>query len=230
MKNRQVGYPIRRGFTLIEVLVVVAVIAILAAILFPVFARAREAARTSTCRSNLHQIGLALGMYARDYDGKLPPRSNDLKPLALPYVNGESVFRCPSDGHVSRSSSSAAWNSNQQVLPAVNPGLAKLPPGPLACSYQYRGGMRFTERGDQAVAADSGFIHSDMAMVLDLSGAVHNASRSNWKPLAPRPDHLSPADVKEMVFLPSPGDAVPAKAGAAPALPGMPGAPVLNGP
>ena len=62
----------RAGFTLIELLVVIAIIAILAAILFPVFARAREKARQTTCTSNLKQIGLAVHMYAQDYDGLLP--------------------------------------------------------------------------------------------------------------------------------------------------------------
>ena len=61
-----------RGFTLIELLVVIAIIAILAAILFPVFARAREAARKTTCISNLKQIALAALMYAQDYDEALP--------------------------------------------------------------------------------------------------------------------------------------------------------------
>jgi prepilin-type N-terminal cleavage/methylation domain-containing protein len=61
-----------RGFTLIELLVVIAIIAILAAILFPVFARAREAARKATCISNLKQIALAALMYAQDYDEVLP--------------------------------------------------------------------------------------------------------------------------------------------------------------
>jgi prepilin-type N-terminal cleavage/methylation domain-containing protein len=60
---------LRRAFTLIELLVVMAIIAILAAVLFPVFARTRESARTTQCRSNLKQIGLALAMYRDDYDG-----------------------------------------------------------------------------------------------------------------------------------------------------------------
>ncbi|HOM82836.1 MAG TPA: DUF1559 domain-containing protein [Armatimonadota bacterium] len=58
----------KEGFTLIELLVVIAIIAILAAILFPVFARARENARKSTCQSNLKQIGNGLLMYMQDYD------------------------------------------------------------------------------------------------------------------------------------------------------------------
>lgn len=59
---------VRSGFTLIELLVVIAIIAILAAILFPVFARAKEAAKRTQSLSNLKQIGLAWLMYATDHD------------------------------------------------------------------------------------------------------------------------------------------------------------------
>lgn len=59
----------QKGFTLIELLVVIAIIAILASILFPVFARARENARRSSCQSNLKQIGLGIMQYVQDYDG-----------------------------------------------------------------------------------------------------------------------------------------------------------------
>jgi prepilin-type N-terminal cleavage/methylation domain-containing protein/prepilin-type processing-associated H-X9-DG protein len=62
----------RHGFTLIELLVVIAIIAILAAILFPVFAQAREAARLTSCLSNLRQIGTAIHCYAQDYDEEFP--------------------------------------------------------------------------------------------------------------------------------------------------------------
>src|SRR5450432_3942229 len=62
----------RAAFTLIELLVVIAIIAILAAILFPVFAQAREKARSISCLSNQKQIGTGLAMYVQDYDEKFP--------------------------------------------------------------------------------------------------------------------------------------------------------------
>jgi prepilin-type N-terminal cleavage/methylation domain-containing protein len=66
----------RSGFTLIELLVVIAIIAILAAILFPVFAKARESARTSQCISNLNQLGKAAKMYMDDWDQRFPVALN----------------------------------------------------------------------------------------------------------------------------------------------------------
>jgi prepilin-type N-terminal cleavage/methylation domain-containing protein/prepilin-type processing-associated H-X9-DG protein len=62
----------RKGFTLIELLVVIAIIAILAAILFPVFAKAREKARQTSCASNMKQLALGFAMYVQDYDEKFP--------------------------------------------------------------------------------------------------------------------------------------------------------------
>ena len=88
------------AFTLIELLVVIAIIAILAAILFPVFARARENARRSSCQSNLKQIGLALVQYAQDFDNTTPGSSNgsgiSWPTLVFPYIKSSQVFTCPS--------------------------------------------------------------------------------------------------------------------------------------
>src|SRR5205823_5122084 len=104
-----------------ELLVVIAIIAILAAILFPVFAQAREKARAATCISNEKQIGLAIQMYAQDYDEKFCPSyffdvatydyNLTWDVMVAPYIKngvagnspdnrskGGDVFHCPSDG------------------------------------------------------------------------------------------------------------------------------------
>lgn len=94
----------KKGFTLIELLVVIAIIAILAAILFPVFARAREKARTTTCQSNLKQLATALHMYAQDYDEKFCPNYIVKSPGIIahwyetvqPYVKNAQLVVCPS--------------------------------------------------------------------------------------------------------------------------------------
>ena len=89
----------RRGFTLIELLVVIAIIAILAAILFPVFAKAREQARKTTCASNLKQIGMALLQYVQDYDERWPSEAWwGYKKVIMPYMKNDLVFKCPSEG------------------------------------------------------------------------------------------------------------------------------------
>lgn len=92
----------RKAFTLIELLVVIAIIAILAAILFPVFAKARESARRTSCISNLRQLATGALMYAQDYDELFPIAATQGNPMpnivaALdPYIKSWQLWYCPS--------------------------------------------------------------------------------------------------------------------------------------
>ena len=105
----------RNAFTLIELLVVIAIVAILSAILFPVFAQAREKARTASCLSNSRQLGMAIQMYVGDHDEGYPcscsrmmadPNMNMQSWLdtTQPYIKSTQIFRCPSDN-------SPLWNA-----------------------------------------------------------------------------------------------------------------------
>ena len=107
----------RPAFTLVELLAVIAIIALMAAILFPVFARAREKARQSACASNLKQLGMAAALYIGDADDRYPlghapvddplttfDGGGDYEPhfieLLRPYIRNQKnqgVWRCPTD-------------------------------------------------------------------------------------------------------------------------------------
>jgi prepilin-type N-terminal cleavage/methylation domain-containing protein/prepilin-type processing-associated H-X9-DG protein len=115
--------PQRRqgGFTLIELLVVIAIIAVLAAILFPVFARSREAARAAQCRSNLRQLGTALALYREDYDGVncrhrvCPDRTGDPFGFGLTsqntYTGPAETYWCPVDTQGRAPGQEIDWNA-----------------------------------------------------------------------------------------------------------------------
>jgi len=131
------GMGRRRGFTLIELLVVIAIIAILAGILFPVFTRARENARKASCQSNLRQLGMAMRMYASDWDGWFPIYPTPCSNTSLyrtasnwhwaekiqPYVKDWNILRCPS--------AAQEWQWNASCYP---PMFGRFP---FRCNYGY---------------------------------------------------------------------------------------------
>ena len=128
-----------RGFTLIELLVVIAIIAILAAILFPVFAKAREKARSISCLSNEKQIALGMLMYTQDYDEYFPASTyfpgisvvdgvyvNTMQ-LTIPYIKAKNIWACPSNPYNKYSMNYATDNNafcsyalNMQLFDSVN--------------------------------------------------------------------------------------------------------------
>ena len=132
MKNNSSLRYRNSGFTLIELLVVIAIIAILASILFPVFARARENARRSSCSSNMKQIGLGIMQYTQDYDERMPAgrmavsglddQGGAWPCLLQPYVKSYEVFRCP---------------SNPRNATPMNDSQDPQPNGPLKASISY---------------------------------------------------------------------------------------------
>ena len=127
------------GFTLIELLVVIAIIAILAAILFPVFAKAREKARQTSCLSNLKQLDLGMQMYISDYDETLPPRTDwgvglsiyHLPDLLNPYVKNAQLWECPSSTLIS-------W-SQYPAPPGGGSGWWSTVVGTIGYGINYRG-------------------------------------------------------------------------------------------
>jgi prepilin-type N-terminal cleavage/methylation domain-containing protein/prepilin-type processing-associated H-X9-DG protein len=91
----------RKGFTLIELLVVIAIIAILAAILFPVFAKAREKARQTSCLNNVRQLTTGFLSYIQDYDEHLPMYADasytwGWQAVIAPYTKNTQIQHCPS--------------------------------------------------------------------------------------------------------------------------------------
>jgi len=135
----------KKGFTLIELLVVIAIIAILAAILFPVFARARENARRTSCLSNIKQMGLALMQYAQDNDEGFPNTHIDGSApypdgtiwnsgtwywgqILFPYHKSRQVFFCPSSPSPDRTDPRRGnYGASETVLPLPGTTPLKLP-------------------------------------------------------------------------------------------------------
>ena len=107
----------RGGFTLIELMIVIAIIAILAAILVPNFIRARAQGQLTACKSNLKNIGTAMEMYSTDWSGKYPSASTDMALLTPNYL--KTIPECPAAGtnsYVAAYGSSALGNGDNNYV------------------------------------------------------------------------------------------------------------------
>lgn len=107
---------VKLRFRWMEALASAAMLMVLAAIIFPVFARAREKARTASCQSNLKQIGLGLIQYAQDHGGYLPQAWN-CEEAVMPYIKNEQVFRCPTHTNLNEPSYSLRLDLSGRKLP-----------------------------------------------------------------------------------------------------------------
>lgn len=156
----------------------VVIIALLAAILFPVFARARERARSTSCQNNLRQIGLALQLYADDYDGAFPPVDGDLTPLVPRYLQEPDIFSCPSGmiAYVMVPGEEMTYPAEPLSRPApIGPS------GEIGTSYFYVGGRTVRSKGELGLLVDgTPDVHNDRGNVLLVNGRVFSIRPDQW--------------------------------------------------
>jgi len=192
----KIGRRPSTGFTLIEILAVIATIGILAAMIFPVFARAREQARSVICANNLHEIGMALQMYAGDWDGHYPPQEDNLAPIAR-RIGEDATFRCPSARYAGLTKKDIQRLEKAKHVEYLRP--RRRQPSELdqwtpviadrvllGSDYYYHAGLTNEAPGDALLAAEREASHMGRAQVLYASGRVKLLPEAEWKTLIPR--------------------------------------------
>jgi prepilin-type N-terminal cleavage/methylation domain-containing protein/prepilin-type processing-associated H-X9-DG protein len=206
--NRKVRPSAANGFTLIELLVVIAIIAILASILFPVFARARENARRSSCQSNLKQIGLGVMQYTQDYDERYMPMYNGGDGLCYwpylvqPYLKSTQIFNCPSASDAiytgAKDSFGADYGLNTQLFDDVSPssgsiGRAMTSINEVAATVLATDSLNVTRSGPTALDGNAYFApnanpqyrHLETTNVLFADGHVKSMRKGSLEATAP---------------------------------------------
>ena len=177
----------RNAFTLLELVIVIGIIAVLASILFPVYARAREGARRSMCASNMAQVGVALNAYAQDYDGRFPVQDNEFGPV-YGHIGDIDVLFCPSD--------SAEHYWEMKSVPAGDSSLSfddVLIPVRTYSSYVYKGGLSNDDRADTPISSEAKIWHGERVNVLYIGGHVKGVLADGYKPVvAPTKEPLDP--------------------------------------
>ena len=181
----------RSGFTLIELLVVIAIIAILAAILFPVFAKAREKARQTTCASNEKQLGLGFIQYVQDYD-EAYPYSENWAYCIYPYVKSVGAYACPDDTSAGAAGTypiSYAVNANCNVQsypgftlgsPTIGQSTAKFTaPSSTVLLFECAQGKTASDPGNYGIVDFTNPVNYDQQPWGTEGGHVHGCNTDN---------------------------------------------------
>ena len=190
------------AFTLIELLVVIGTLAVLAAVLLPVFASVRERARQTSCASNLHQIGTALMLYAQDYDGlyaygvdpldkspgflSLDPQAQSnaqampyLQDVLAPYLHASAAWRCPSDSGFDVLQEWGNPATNAPTILAAHPSCYAA----FGTSYKYNTDFAFQHKlfgSDAYTSTEIG--PANFAILSDLTGSWHSPGDQGYLP------------------------------------------------